>query len=78
MNEAISLSLSIICDPSTPFGSGFWKLLWCIFLSEQIALSKSIMNNHIIADVNGVGSNITYPVDKCDLISFEISSLQRT
>ena len=73
----LSYHLSIIYDSIAPFGSGFWKLLRCIFLNEHPPC-QTVMNNHIVADVNGVGSSITYPVDKCDVISFEISSLQCT
>ena len=53
---------------SGQLGSGFWKLLWCIFLNEHPAMSMS--------NVNGMGRGIICPVDKCGVISLEISSLQ--
>ena len=39
-------------------------------------LCQRVINKHIVTDVNGVGSGILCPVDKCGVISFEISSLQ--
>ena len=84
MHEAISLSLSIKNVWNICSGSGFWKLVWFIFLNKQpicawyTLLCHRVMNKHIVTEVNDMGSGILCPADKCGVISVEISSLQLT